>query len=80
MHFIGGRPEYHHLRFVGRVMPNERQSIQISAREAVARPGDTLPAMKTRPYYYMSCHVSYTSHYTFACPRGDEDDALGMLV
>ena len=80
VHFIGGQPELHRLRFFGRAMPTERQAIQMAAREAIAHLRDTLPAMKTRPYYYLPCHVPYTSHYAFACPIGEEDDALGMLV
>lgn len=80
VYFIGGQPEIRCLRFVGRAMPMERQAIQTAAREAIARLWDTLGAMKTRPYYYLPWHVTYTSHYAFVCPRGEENDALGMLV
>ncbi|XP_044974126.1 uncharacterized protein LOC123442086 [Hordeum vulgare subsp. vulgare] len=77
VHFIGGRPEARRLRFVGRAMPTERQAIKMAAREVIARLRDTLPVMKTRPYHYLPCHVSYTSHYAFACPEERKTMLLG---
>ena len=54
--------------------------MQMAAREAIARLRDVLPTMKTRRYRYLPCHVPYTCHYAFACPRGERDEAIEMLV
>ena len=54
--------------------------MQMAAREAIARLRDVLPSMKTRRYRYLPCHVPYTCHYAFACPRGERDEAIEMLV
>ena len=54
--------------------------MQMAAREAIARLRDILPLMKTRRYRYLPCHVPYTCHYAFACPRGERDEAIEMLV
>ena len=45
--FRGGRSESRRFRFVGRGMPTERHSMQMAAREAIARLRDVLPSMKT---------------------------------
>ena len=50
------------------------------AREVIARLQDALPSMKARRYRYLPCHVPYTCHYSFACPRGERDEAFEMLV
>ena len=78
--FKGGRSASHHFRFVGRAMTTERHAMQMAAREAIARLRDVLPTMKTRRYRYLPCHVPYTSHYAFACPRGERDEAIEILV
>ena len=78
--FKGGHSEARHFRFVGRAMPTERHAMQMAAREAIARLRDVLPAMKTRRYRYLPCHVPYTCHYAFACARGERDEAIEMLV
>ena len=70
VHFKGGHSESRRFRFVGRAMPTERHAMQMAAREAIARLRDALPSMKTRRYRYLPCHVPYTCHYAFACPRG----------
>ena len=54
--------------------------MQMAAREAIARLRDILPTMKTRRYRYLPCHVPYTSHYAFACHRGERDEAIEMVV
>ena len=54
--------------------------MQMAAREAIARLRDVLPAMKTRRYRYLPCHVPYTCHYAFSCPRGERDEAFEMLI
>ena len=54
--------------------------MQMAAREAIAHLRDVLPTMKTRRYRYLPCHVPYTCHYAFACPRGERDEAIEMLV
>ncbi|KAM3273903.1 hypothetical protein ACQJBY_043215 [Aegilops geniculata] len=61
-------------------MPTERHAMQMAAREAIARLRDVLPSMKARRYRYLPCHVPYTCHYAFACPRGERDEAIEMLV
>ena len=61
-------------------MPTERHAMQMAAREAIARLRDVLPAMKTRRYRYLPCHVPYTCHYSFSCPTGEQDEAFEMLV
>ena len=71
--FKGGRYASRHFRFVGRAMPTERHAMQMAAR-------DILPMMKTRRYRYLPCHVPYTSHYAFACHRGERDEAIEMVV
>ena len=78
--FKGGRVELRRFRFLGRAMPTERHAMQMAAREAIARLRDVLPSMKTRRYRYLPCHVPYTCHYAFACPRGERDEAIEMLV
>ena len=78
--FRGGHAEVRRLRFVGRAMPTERHAMQMAARETIARLRDVLPAMKTRRYRYLPCHVPYTCHYSFSCPRGERDEAFEMLV
>ena len=78
--FKGGRSESRHFRFLGRSMPTERHAMQIAAREAIAHLRDALPSMKTRRYRYLPCHVPYTCHYAFACPRGERDGAIEMLL
>ena len=78
--FKGGRGELRRFRFVGRAMPTERHAMQMAAREAIARLRDVLPAMKTRRYRYLPCHVPYTCHYAFSCPRGERDEAFEMLI
>ena len=78
--FKGGRSASRHFRFVGRAMPTERHAMQMAAREAIARLRDILPTMKTRRYRYLPCHVPYTSHYAFACHRGERDEAIEMVV
>ena len=78
--FKGGRSAARHFRFVGRAMPTERHAMQMAAREAIARLRDILPTMKTRRYRYLPCHVPYTSHYAFACHRGERDEAIEMVV
>ena len=78
--FKGGRSESRRFRFLGRAMPTERHAMQMAAREAIARLRDVLPTMKTRRYRYLPCHVPYTCHYAFACPRGERDEAIEMLV
>ena len=78
--FKGGRVELRRFRFLGRAMPTERHAMQMAAREAIARLQDVLPSMKTRLYRYLPCHVPYTCHYAFACPRGERDEAFEMLV
>ena len=78
--FKGGHAESRHFRFVGRAMPTERHAMQMAAREAIARLRDILPTMKTRRYRYLPCHVPYTSHYAFACHRGERDEAIEMVV
>ena len=67
--FRGGRVEIRRFRF-----------LQMAAREAIARLRDVLPAMKTRRYRYLPCHVPYTCHYSFSCPRGERDEAFEMLI
>ena len=52
----------------------------MAVREAIACLRDVLPTMKTRRYRYLPCHVPYTCHYAFACPRGERDEAIEMLV
>ena len=54
--------------------------MQMAAREAIARLRDALPSMKARRYRYLPCHVPYTCHYAFACARGEQDEAIEMLV
>ena len=54
--------------------------MQMAAREVIARLRDVLPAMKTRRYRYLPCHVPYTCHYAFSCPRGERDEAFEMLI
>ena len=54
--------------------------MQMAAREAIARLQDILPTMKTRRCRYLPCHVPYTSHYAFACHRGERDEAIEMVV
>ena len=54
--------------------------MQMAAREAIARLRDVLPVMKTRRYRYLPCHVPYTCHYAFSCPRGERDEAFEMLI
>ena len=76
----GGRPAARHLPFTGRAMPPERHAMQMAGREAIARLRDILPTMKTRRYRYLPCHVPYTSHYAFACHRGERDEAIEMVV
>ena len=71
--FRGGRSESRRFRFVGRAMPTERRAMQTAAREAIARLRDALPSMKACRYRYLPCHVPYTCHYAFACPRGERD-------
>ena len=61
-------------------MPTERHAMQMAARETIARLRGVLPAMKTRRYRYLPCHVPYTCHYSFSCPRGERDEAFEMLV
>ena len=78
--FKGGRSELRRFRFVGRAMPTEKHAMQMAAREAIARLRDALPSMKARRYRYLPCHVPYTCHYAFACPRGERDEAIEMLV
>ena len=78
--FKGGRGELRRFRFLGRAMPTERHAMQMAARETIARLRDVLPAMKTRRYRYLPCHVPYTCHYSFSCPRGERDEAFEMLV
>ena len=78
--FKGGRVELRRFRFVGRAMPTERHAMQMAAREAIDRLWDALPSMKARRYRYLPCHVPYTCHYAFACPRGEKDEAIEMLV
>ena len=67
----GGPGELRRFRFVGRAMPTERHAMQMAAREAIARLRDVLPVMKTRRYRYLPCHVPYTCHYAYSCPRGE---------
>jgi len=69
--FKGGRSAPRHFRFVGRAMPTERHALQMAVREAIACLRDVLPTMKTRRYRYLPCHVPYTCHYAFTCPRGE---------
>src|SRR3954468_18514784 len=78
--FKGGRGELRRFRFVGRAMPTEKRAIQMAAREAIARLRDVLPIMKTRRYLYLPCHVPYTCHYAYSCPRGERDEAFEMLI
>ena len=52
----------------------------MATREAIARLRDALPSMKARRYHYLPCHVPYPCHYAFACPRGERDEAIEMLV
>ena len=78
--FKRGRSASRHFCFVGRAMPTERHAMQMAAREAIARLRDILPTMKTRRYRYLPCHVPYTSHYAFACHRGERDEAIEMVV
>ena len=78
--FKGGRGELRRFRFLGRAMPTERHAMQMAAREAIARLRDVLPVMKTRRYRYLPCHVPYTCHYAFSCPRGERDEAFEMLI
>ena len=78
--FKGGRAKILRFWFLGRAMPTERHAMQMAAREAIARLRDVLPAMKTRRYRYLPCHVPYTCHYSFSCPRGERDEAFEMLV
>ena len=52
----------------------------MAAGEAIARLWDTLTTMKTRRYRYLPCHVPYTSHYAFACHRGERYEAIKMVV
>src|SRR5918994_2366003 len=78
--FKGGRSASRHFRFVGRTMPTERHAMQMAAREAIARLRDVLPVMKTRRYRYLPCHVPYTCHYAYSCPRGERDEAFEMLI
>ena len=54
--------------------------MQMASREAITRLRDVLPAMKTHRYRYLPCHVPYTCHYSFSCPRGERDEAFEMLV
>ena len=54
--------------------------MQMAAREAIARLRDVLPVMKTRRYRYLPCHVPYTCHYAYSCPRGERDEAFEMLI
>src|SRR3954466_10532500 len=78
--FKGGRGDLRRFRFLGRAMPSEKHAIQMAAHEAIARLRDALPAMKTRRYRYLPCHVPYTCHYAFSCPRGERDEAFEMLI
>lgn len=78
--FKGGRSESRYFRIVGRAMPTKRHAMQMAVCEAIARLRDALPSMKTRRYCYLPCHVPYTCHYAFACPRGERDEAIEMLV
>ena len=64
--FMGGRVELRRFRFLGRAMTTERHAMQLAAREAIARLWDVLPAMKTRHYRYLPCHVPYTCHYSLS--------------
>src|SRR3954471_11373719 len=61
-------------------MPTERHAMQMAARESIARLRDILPSMKTRRYRYLPCHVPYTCHYAFSCPRGERDEAFEMFI
>ena len=76
----GASVSFRNYRFMGRAMPTERHAIQMAAREAIARLRDILPVMQNRPYYYLPCHVPYTSHYAFSCTIGERDLAIEPLV
>ena len=78
--FKGGRGELRRFRFSGRAMPTERHAMQMAAHEAIARLRDVLPVMKTRRYRYLPCHVPYTCHYAYSCPRGERDEDFEMLI
>src|SRR3954465_222997 len=78
--FRGGRGELRRFRFMGRAMPTEKHAIQMAARESIARLRDILPVMKARRYRYLLCHVPYTYHYAYSCPRGEPDEAFEMLI
>ena len=78
--FKGGCVELRRFRFLGRAMPTEKHAMQMAAREAIARLRYVLPSMKTHRYRYLPCHVPYTCHYAFSCPRGERDEAIEMLV
>ena len=54
--------------------------MQMAAREAIACLWDALPSMKARRYHYLPCQVPHSCHYAFACPRGERDEAIEMLV
>ena len=77
--FKGGRVELRRFRFLGRAMPTEKHAMQMAAREAIARLRDVLPAMKTRRYRYLPCHIPYTCHYSFSCPEESEMKPLRCL-
>src|SRR3989337_10136 len=76
----GSTLSFRNYRFMGRVMPSKRHAIQMAAREDIARLRDILPVMQTRPYHYLPCHVTYTSHYAFSCTTGERDEAIEPLV
>src|SRR3954468_5859342 len=61
-------------------MPMEKHAIQMAARESIARLRDILPVMRARRYRYLPCHVPYTCHYAYSCPRGERDEAFEMLI
>lgn len=69
--FKGGLVELRRFQFLARAMPTEKHAMQMAAREAIAHLRDVLPLMKTRCYCYLPCHVPYTCHYVFSCPRGE---------
>src|SRR3954468_9715238 len=78
--FRGGRGELRRFRFVGRAMPTEKHAIQMAARESIARLRDVLPVMRARRYRYLPCHVPYTCHYAYSCPRVERDESFEMLI
>src|SRR3954464_9600042 len=40
----------------------------------------SFPVIKARRYRYLPCHVPYTCHYAYSCPRGERDEAFEMLI